>query len=188
MPLPKGIGPKLRATLRWVPWILAYCGARVTEITQLRARHVRKVDGYWRMLITFVDGTQKTLTEREVPIHEHLIAMGFLDFVDRHRPDEALFHSRPEGRERSSAPGATAAGRLAAWVRGLGIDDDRVAPNHGWRHRFKTEGRACGMDSNNLDAIQGHLNTSQGFKYGDFPPRVTGPEIAKLPRISLDEK
>jgi integrase len=35
LPLPEGIGPKLRATLRWFPWILAYCGARVTEITQL---------------------------------------------------------------------------------------------------------------------------------------------------------
>jgi hypothetical protein len=92
------------------------------------------------------------------------IVMGFLDFVARHRPGEALFHSRPEGKERSSSPGATAAGQLAAWVRGLGIDDSRVPP---WRHRLKTEGRACCMKDNNLDAIQGHLNTSQGVKYGD---------------------
>jgi hypothetical protein len=36
--------------------------------------------------------------------------------------------------------------KLAEWLRGLGIKDERVQPNHGWRHRFKTIGRECGMD------------------------------------------
>jgi hypothetical protein len=60
-----------------------------------------------------------------------------------------------------------------------------VHPNHGWRHRFKTEGRACGIDPIKLDAIQGHAPATEGNKYGDNPPRVTAPEIAKLPRIEF---
>jgi hypothetical protein len=41
-------------------------------------------------------------------------------------------------------------------VRGLGVTAKDVDPNHGWRHRFKTEGRARAMEFNVLDAIQGH--------------------------------
>ncbi len=179
--------PKLAAAIRWVPWILAYTGARVNEITQLTAKNVRKVDGYWSMLITFKDGAQKTMSEREVPLHEDLIRQGFIGFVERHGPDEPLFHNpRQAGVERKTLPGEANAARVGEWVRSLGVGAESVGPNHGWRHRFKTEGRAAKMDWRNLDAIQGHLDTSQGFKYGDFPPRVTGPEIEKLPRIVVD--
>ena len=178
--------PKLAAAIRWVPWILAYTGARVQEITQLHAKHVHRMDGYWSMKITWLDGTQKTLSEREVPLHEDLIRQGFIRFVERHGPEEPLFHNpRPPGVERKTLPGEANAARIGTWVRKLGIDAEDVDPNHGWRHRFKTEGRAAKMDFRNLDAIQGHLEASQGFKYGDFPPRVTGPEIDKLPRIRV---
>jgi hypothetical protein len=118
-----------------------------------------------------------------------LIEQGFIQFVKRHIPDEALFHNPRSSRiERKTLPSEANAARVGEWVRALGIGAENVAPNHGWRHRFKTEGRAAKMDWRNLDAIQGHLDTSQGFKYGDFPPRVTGPEIDKLPSIVVGGK
>jgi hypothetical protein len=33
------------AARRWVPWLCAYTGARVNEITQMRSRDVMIVDG-----------------------------------------------------------------------------------------------------------------------------------------------
>jgi integrase len=61
---------------RWVPWICAYTGARVNEITQLRANDVVNVDGIDCIRITSEAGTVKTLRERVVPLHPHLTMMG----------------------------------------------------------------------------------------------------------------
>jgi hypothetical protein len=41
------------------------------------------------------------------------------------------------------------------------------------------------MDSIVLDAIQGHAPTNVSADYGEFPPRVTGPETAKALKIEI---
>lgn len=76
-------------------------------------------------------------------------------------------------------------GKLAEWVGAVGVDDENVQPNHGWRHRFKTIGRAVGMDSAKLDAIQGHAPATEGDKYGEFLPNALKPEIDKIPRYEV---
>lgn len=45
----------------------------------------------------------------------------------------------------------------------------RVAPNHGWRHRFKTLGLEAGIDHRTLDTIQGHAPRTDREDYGDAP-------------------
>jgi hypothetical protein len=37
---------------RWIPWICAYTGARVNEISQLRGGDVKKTDDLWVMVMT----------------------------------------------------------------------------------------------------------------------------------------
>lgn len=69
------------AARRWVPWICAYTGARAGEITQLRGKDVVQREGRWAIQITPDAGTVKTGEPRIVPIHEHLIEQGFIDFV-----------------------------------------------------------------------------------------------------------
>lgn len=69
---------------------------------------------------------------------------------------------------------------------GLGIVDPEVAPNHGWRHRFKTKGRACKMVPIYLHAIQGHAPRTEGEKYGMYPAEVLLPEILKYPRYPVE--
>lgn len=66
------------AARRFVPWLCAYTGARAGEITQLRGRDVIQEEGVWALRITPDAGTQKTNTARLVPLHEHLIAQGFV--------------------------------------------------------------------------------------------------------------
>lgn len=157
--------PEHAAARRWVPWLCAYTGARVNEMTQLRGEDIRREIGIPCLRITPEAGTVKNKTLRFVPLHEHLIEQGFLEFV-RSRGDGPLFFdpgAKRGGKERGSLAART--GRhLGEWVRELGIDDPAVAPNHGWRHLVKTRGRNAGIGGDRLDAIQGHAPSNEGGK------------------------
>jgi integrase len=134
---------RFAAACRWVPWLCAYTGARAGEITQLRGVDVVKRDGIDALRLTPEAGTIKTGAIRTIPIHEHLIAQGFLDFV-KSRGDGPLFYN-PERTPKAGVdptnprrPRAVKTReRLAAWVRRIGVDDPNVRPNHAWRHTFK---------------------------------------------------
>jgi integrase len=67
---------------RWVPWIGAYSGARVSEICQLRREDVVEFDGIWCMKIMPEAGSVKTSgSERIIPVHPALEKSGFLQFA-----------------------------------------------------------------------------------------------------------
>jgi len=75
--------------------------------------------------------------------------------------------------------------RLADAARKV-VTDPNVAPNHGWRHRFKTVGMEAGIDQRILDAIQGHAPRTAGDTYGEVTIPVLGRAIRRLPRIVID--
>ncbi|QEE41039.1 MULTISPECIES: DUF6538 domain-containing protein [unclassified Methylobacterium] len=176
---------ELKDARRWVPWLCAYSGARVNEITQLRVQDVKRSEGVWVMNITPEAGNTKT-GPREVPLHDHLVEQGFLDFV-RSKKAGPLFYSvaRQRGASAGNPTYVKVGGKLAEWVRAVGVDDENVQPNHGWRHRFKTIGRAVGIDSARLDAIQGHAPATEGDKYGEFLPNALKLEVDKIPRYEV---
>jgi len=180
------ISPEHAAVRRWVPWLCAYGGGRVNEMTQLRGQDIYEEDGVWVMRITPEAGTVKTGVARIVPLHPHLIDQGFLTFV-RSRGKGPLFYSpaRQRGGSAENPTYVRMGQKLAEWVRGLGVDDPNVDPNHGWRHLFKTRGRAAGIASDKLDALQGHAAGSVGAEYGSYPARVLMQEIVKLPRFDV---
>jgi site-specific recombinase XerD len=68
---------EMAAARRWVPWICAYTGARVNEITMLRPEDIDLESGIDVFRIRG-DAT-KTDEYRNVPIHDHLIEMRFLE-------------------------------------------------------------------------------------------------------------
>lgn len=171
---------------RWVPWICAYTGARVNEITQLRAEDVFKVRGVWVIRITPEAGSTKSHQARTVALHPHLIEQGFPEVVEGRKGP--LFYDPERYRGGSSGnPQAKKVGEyLARWVREIGVDDPIVLPNHGWRHRFKTQARLANMDPEIRDVIQGHSPRTVGETYGDTFPEVSLREIEKLPRYEVD--
>ncbi len=73
--------PKMAAAKRWVFWLCAYTGARLGEIVQLRKEDLRRVGRWWFIRITPEAGTVKTNEARDVPLHPHLIELGFPEFV-----------------------------------------------------------------------------------------------------------
>ena len=115
---------KSDAANRWCPWLAAYGGARMGELTQLRGVDIIERDGIHAMKISPEAGTTKTGKARMVPLHEHLIEQGFLAFV-KASGNGPLFYNeakQPAARGRSDqspqAPlcqSTRALGRLGSW-------------------------------------------------------------------------
>ena len=182
----ENISPKHKAARRWVPWLCCYSGARVAEIAQLRGADIKQEGGVWFMLLTPEAGSIKSDEYRKVPLHEHLVEMGFLAFVEK-EGDGPLFYDPAKRRKDDprKPPAQTVANKLAAWVRTSGVADKRVAPNHGWRHRFATECRRHGVSTDAEFALKGHAPGTVGGSYGDWPLEVLAREVAKLPRVHI---
>lgn len=162
---------------RWVPWLCAYTGARVGEMVQLRKKDVRQAGEHWVLRITPEAGTVKVGGAREVPIHPHLIEMGFLKFVEA-ASDGFLFMWSGSGR----AALRTAKNRLTQEVR-KAAPDPNVQPNHGWRHTFKVVGGEAGIQDRTLDAICGHAPRTVGEGYGGVTIVAKVAALRQFPRF-----
>jgi integrase len=105
----------------------AYTGARVGELTQLRAGDVQARHGpagsIWVLHLTPDAGTIKTGRARAVPLHADLVRQGFPEFARRALAalgqDAPLFFKPPREPSRPQLPrtgreGAGAARRLGA--------------------------------------------------------------------------
>lgn len=120
------------AARRWVPWLLAYTGARPGEITQLRGRDVEQVDGIWTLNLTPEAGTIKGGRARRIPLHPHLVEQGFIEFAEAHGTAPLFYRPRKQrsesGAQQRKSPAAQARQRLAAWVRSVGIEGKGLSP------------------------------------------------------------
>jgi integrase len=166
------------ATRRWVPWICAYTGARVAEITSLTVADIIEEDGHKGIAIK----RSKNGFARKVPLHPHIVEQGFIDFVARVEHGPLFLTKTKQGK--FSDP-STRAEKLAKWVRDIGVVDARVSPNHGWRHRFKTEARLIRMHEDVMNYLMGHSPGKEGDRYGHIPFAVSAPWVSLIPRIDV---
>lgn len=181
-PQPAGLAVDHARARRWVPWLLAYTGARVGEITQLRAMDIQQEDGIWFIHITPDAGSVKTGEARKVPLHSHLIEQGFTKFA-KAGDETPLFYREGTGNA-MNPPSKIRAGHISRWVSGLGVTAPQ--PNHGWRHRFKSQAFAVGIDNEAADIMQGHKPRAEAGKYGQRGlPRLKD-ELEKLPRYAVE--
>jgi len=179
-PPPKGLSAEMAAARRWVPWICAYTGARVNEITQLTPADFEIEEGFHYIRL---DATAtKTRDYRRVPLHEHLLEEGLLNYV-RFRGKRPLFYDPKRSRGGDGLHFRKVGERLAEWVRNrVGVVDKEVQPNHGWRHRFSSLARAVDMHVDVQNIIQGHVGERTASDYGDAWVSTAHREISKLPR------
>lgn len=175
----------ITAAKRWVPLLCAFTGARITELTQLRKQDVREEDGRWILRITPEAGSVKTSDYRDVPLHRQVIELGFTDFV-KMADDGPLFH-RGKTPETYLASARATSGRLSTWLQERELIPGNVQPSHGWRHRFKTQGRELGMSDRVLDATQGHSGRKAADDYGDVTIAAKLRLIDALPYYDLNE-
>ncbi len=162
---------------RWVPWLGAYSGARVSEICQLRVEDIVRIDGIWCMKFAPEAGSLKTRgSERVVPLHPAVIEGGFLKFVAKAKSGP-LFPELPP--DRFGSRGGNGTKILGRWVRSLGLKDDCLSPSHSWRHRFKTMGRRYALAPDIANALTGHSKKTVADTYGEFPVEALYRELLK---------
>ena len=151
-------------------------------MAQLRKEDIRHDGSHWILTITPEAGTVKTNEAREVVLHDHLRELGFVEFV-KVSASGYLFLT-PSIANGALGPWRTVKNRVTEFVRTV-VTDRNVAPNHGWRHRFKTVGMEVGIEHRVLDAIQGHMPRSDGEGYGEVTIKSQAAAIAKMPRYKV---
>ena len=148
-----------RPRLSLGPLLCAQSGARVSEICQLRGQDIRCEERIWFMHLRPEAGAMKTVgSERKVPLHPVVQGLGFLDFA-KARGTGPLFFDPAKRRAGAKKPQPKiVAKKVARWVHSLGINVGlrvRKAPNHAWRHFFRTSARDVGIEESVTDAIRG---------------------------------
>jgi integrase len=162
----------LEKAKKWAPWVLAYTGSRPGEVCQLRKEDLHKVQGRWAFRLTPEAGTIKDREARMIPIHLHLIEMGLIEFIEAQPPGPLFYDAKALRRvvvddpaNPRRFPHEKVANKLGEWVRGLGVTDPSIKPNHAWRHTFKTRAIVSKIDSVVADFICGHAPKTVGDTY-----------------------
>ena len=169
--------------LRWVPWISAYTGARISEICQLRVQDLAVVEGVWAIKFDPEAGSLKNQTsERIVPMHPALVESGLTGYATD-APAGPLFPNLPP--DKFGKRGGNGTKVVGRWVRSLGLIDKRLSPTHSWRHRLRTSARRYGLAIDLVDAIAGHARKNVADRYGEYPVPALLRELSKIPAIRL---
>ena len=167
----------------WIPLVLMHTGARLDEICQCRVSDVVLGDVPYLSLEN-LDGTRnvKNLSSsRRVPIAEHLIDLGFLDWVAT-RTGEMLFDLDHDlGNNR----GSKISKAFIRYVRALGgdLNTGRLV-THSLRHSFRIAAIG-GCDNQDL------VKVVMGHEVGDVSMGVYGREVSKdhalLKKLVIDK-
>jgi integrase len=175
------------SALRWLPWIMAYTGARVGEVAQLRREDVKERGSIPFFAITDQGEEQSTKTEssvRDVPIHPALRREGFLKFVETVPRGSFLFGDLAGStQEQRSDSGSRVYMR---WLRKtVGITDRRIV-GHSWRHRMEDELREVDAPDEVAHAITGRTQQGSRAHYGKGPSLKSKARwLEKVPAVKL---
>ena len=152
-------------------------------LPQLFRRDVEQKNGQWVIHIRDWDESQsvKTGKEREVPLHPHLLELGFERFLASRSAAGPLFPELVP-----SQSGGRYSVDLGKWLRKqisqiLELKAGSISPIHAFRHTFITHMRELGIREDLQNAITGHSQGSNvGRRYGSF--RQLHEAICQMPR------
>lgn len=156
--------------LRWIPWLCAYSGMRVSEAGSLEKEDFFEHSGRWFWRVTTVGRRSlKTYSsERRIPVHKTLVDEGLLLFVQSALPGR-LFRG-------STKIDVQVQPRLSTWVRRLIPTNERpeLKPNHGWRHLFEDFCRRDGVPEDARKYMTGRTDGSSQEMYGRSDVMLAG--------------
>lgn len=169
----------------WLPLLAYYTGARAEELAQLYVRDVKKEQGihYLHIIDDAPDKTVKNKgSVRKIPLHEHLIDLGFVEYVQSQSPDGRLFPKLKASSERY-------AGKVSLWLgkyfrENAGLREE-VKAMHGLRHAWSTLARNAGIPKDVRSAITGHSSGDVSDTYGEYSLELLYEAVNKIPRLLL---
>ncbi len=167
----------------WIPLLCRYTGARLNEIAQLRSEDVMLSESGVHYLNIRRGEQQSVKTDaslRHIPLSEHLIELGFLEYVKTTKG--WLFSELPKDKygKKSTA--------ITKWWRCVleEVEINNTQPFHAFRHSFKTQMRTLGIPDTVSDAITGHAGKSEGDRYGVVTLETKKDAVDRLPRLSVN--
>lgn len=166
----------------WVPLLCRYTGARLEEIAQLHKSDIAVSEGDIHYLNIRRGEGQSVKTNsslRHIPVPDHLIELGFLDYVGASTGQ--LFPQLKENKY-----GNKSAAFSKWWskvVKKAGVSTSQ--PSHAFRHSFKTALRSLEVADTVSDAITGHTAVGVGGSYGTVELKIKKAAIDRLPRLAL---
>jgi len=151
-----------KPVFRWIPWLCAYSGMRVSEAASLRKEDFFQVGERWFWKVTSAGNrTLKTeSSERRIPVHKALTDEGFIDFV-KASADGKLFRG-------DTKEDVLIQPRVGTWVREIITLEQRpeLSPNHGWRHLFEDLCRRDRVPEDARNYITGRTDGGSQELYG----------------------
>jgi len=163
--------------------MLYYTGARAEEIAQLYVNDLYLDDEIPHIHIHAGRGDQsvKTGHPRKVPIHQHILDLGFEEYVNSLESNGRLFPKLTMGINKKYHLGV---GKwFAKFVRGdLGIERGKIQPFHGFRHAFITSCRERNTRDDVQRAITGHSQNDVASQFGRYSLSLMNGVIQGVPK------
>ena len=176
----------IRNGLYWCPLIAAYTGARREEIAGLMPKDIIEVEGTLCFDIDDNDlrRVKNLSSQRKVPIHSHLIELGFMDYVDalRTKGSRSLF---PELGEASGSYGRKLGRQMREVIdRSLGAEGAGLTL-HSCRHYVQNALDNFGVDDKVVRDIIGHegKDTHEKVYRKATPMHILKDAIERLPKV-----
>lgn len=168
---------------RWVPWLAAYTGARISELL-----NARKMDFGYTQGILYLNIREdaerghylKTShSKRCVPIHPAVLEEGFLDYLETLHESDYLIPGNWQDQygNRTSTP----ANRLRDWLNEFLPKDPTISPNHSLRHWLVSECRRARVDGDLQRQLTGHAARDVHGRYGPADVPVLYEALVRIP-------
>jgi integrase len=169
---------KLRIELFLCAVVQAYTGIRISEIANRHTSDIKQIDGIWCLQIP--NGKTKS-SKRIIPLHPAVlkVLLPYLQSVIEQHGEGLLFPELPRGS--SGKPSVYATRELCRWIRkDLEIVDEKIEPNHSYRHYAKSQLLKANVDVKIRDMICGHgANVARKYEHGEIEQMAEA--IEKLP-------
>ena len=169
----------------WLPLVGLYTGARVNEVCQLNPQcDIQEEGGVWFFNITedsdaderITKRVKNTPSQRRVPIHSQLLALGFLSYAERVKEQghSLLF---PKWHPKAGKASGKAREWFSDWLREIGLRDETpgkcITGFHCFRHTFMTKAANTPGLPWPIENITGHSTVvhskdAEGYKGGEL--------------------
>ena len=135
----------------WIPLIMLFSGMRPAEIAQLQKSNIVQIENIWCFDIKNMRVKTKN-SIRKVPIHQKLIDLGFLDYVNSIKTTRLFNELNPD---RSKAAGAVSTFWNDHFHNKFGLDITKKSL-YSLRHNFATQLRNNNIPETFAAEILGH--------------------------------
>lgn len=184
----------------WLPLILLFSGCRLNEMAQIRLSQIDIKDNinFFRIEAKYKDQKLKNKTsKRKIPIHQTLIDLGILDFIDNQRKNnkerlfEELYYTNNKGYGQAFSKRFNDKDFKKEWLSKSDIEkieeEDILLDLHSFRHNFSGSLKGL-IEDGLLEYFMGHTQNSESLKrYGKYRPELMFDNISKCEyKINFD--